>query len=386
MSIPAIGAVSPSSARVGERIYISGQYIGVPTKIELRVPVADYTLPNSVTAYQIVDVGNYGHQETPGTAAPLDQIDFIIPSLGGGKDSFVVDILIYSENAIDPIVWPGFKVVQAQTQASYSTYYDQPFSSKPKPSDYTNLGMFYQDPDSNTIAPDDKGSLNSAASGSDTALQAKLSANLYGFRFLFNPTTFGYGANVNNSVDWSIPNTNNAVVVGTGIGGQISLGILLDRVADMYTMKNKRPSDVMGPPHYPYDLTPEQCENILRRGTEYDLEYLFRVVNGKPAATTMLGYNGSTNFKLESSNLGYIAGTPFIFKVHDALRFRVMLTTLQVSHDIFTKNMVPIRTYVQIGLERLPDFPPNISQNLDKYTDIAMGVKSTSTNSGVYQP
>jgi hypothetical protein len=100
----------------------------------------------------------------------------------------------------------------------------------------------------------------------------------------------------------------------------------------------------------------------------------------------MLGYNGSSNFKLESSNLGYIAGTPFIFKVHDSLRFRVMLTTLQVSHDLFTKNMVPIRTYIQIGLERLPDFPPDASQNLDKYTDIAMGVKSTSTNSGVYQP
>jgi hypothetical protein len=375
MSIPAIGAVSPSSARVGERVYISGQYIGVPSKIELRLPNGD-----------IIVVGNYGHEETPGIAAPLDQIDFAIPSIGSGQDSRTVDILIYSDNAIDPLVWAGFRITQAQTQASYSTYYDQPFSSKPKPSDYTNLGMFYQDPDSNTIAPDDKGSLNSAVSGADTALQAKLSSNLYGFRFLFNPTTFGYGANVNNSVDWSIPNTNNAVVVGTGIGGQISLGILLDRVADMYTMKNKRPSDVMGPPHYPYDLTPEQCENILRRGTEYDLEYLFRVVNGKPAPTTMLGYNGSSNFKLESSNLGYIAGTPFIFKVHDALRFRVMLTTLQVSHDIFTKDMVPIRTYVQIGLERLPDFPPDKSQNLDKYTDIAMGVKSTSTNSGVYQP
>lgn len=384
MPTPVIIAVSPSSARVGERIYISGQYIGVPTKIELKVPIQNPS--NPAVNYYFETIGNYGPNETPGTPGSLDQIDFIIPPIGSGKDSLIVDILIYSENATDPVVWPNFKVTQNQTQASYSTYYDQPFSSKPKVSDYTNLGMFYQDPDSNTIAPDDKGSLNSAVSGSDTALQAKLSANLYGFRFLFNPTTFGYGANVNNSVDWSIPNTNNAVVVGTGIGGQITLGILLDRVADMYTMKNKKPSDVMGPPHYPYDLTPEQCENILRRGTEYDLEYLFRVVNGKPAPTTMLGYNGSSNFKLESSNLGYIAGTPFIFKVHDALRFRVMLTTLQVSHDIFTKNMVPIRTYVQIGLERLPDFPPDISQNLDKYTDIAMGVKSTSTNSGVYRP
>lgn len=374
MSIPAIGAVSPTSARVGQRIYISGQYIGFPEKIELRVPIANPS--NPAVAYEVVEIGNFGWQETPGVAAPLDQIDFAIPSFGTGPNSNTVDIYIYSVNAIDPLVWTGFKITQAQTQASYSTYYDQPISRKPKASDYTNLGMFYQDPDSSPTAEDEKETLNAA----------KLGSGLYGFRFLFNPTNFGYGANVNNSVDWSIPDTNNAVVVGTGIGGQISLGILLDRVADMYTMRNKRPSDVMGPPHYPYDLTPEQCENILRRGTEYDLEYLFRVVNGKPAKTTMLGYNGSSSFKLESSNLGYIAGTPFIFKVHDALRFRVMLTSMQVSHDLFTKEMIPIRSFVQIGLERLPDFPPDSTQNIDKYTDIAMGVKATSTNSGVYQP
>ena len=374
MSSPVIGAVSPTYGRVGETIQISGQYIGKPTFVIFTTTDAMY----SETATTVTWV------ETPGTADPLDQISVVIPQIGEGKTSMTVNITIVSDNAPSyDLIYPNFTVIQAQTQASYSTDYNRPVANIPKASDYTNLGVFYQDPDSNatTESTDAAGTKTTAASNA-----AKLTNNLYGFRFLFNPTTFSYGANVNTSVDWSIPNTNNAVVVGTGIGGQISLSILLDRVADMYTMKNKRPSDIIGPPYYPYDLTNEQCENLLRRGTEYDIEYLFRVVNGKPAPTTMLGYNGTSNFKLESSNMGYIAGTPFIFKVHDSLRYRVMLNTLQVSHDLFTKDMVPIRSYLSIGLERLPDFPSTSTQNLDKFTDIAIGIKSTSTNSGVYRP
>ena len=56
MSIPALGAVSPTSARVSQQISISGQYIGLPLKIELRLLNGD-----------IIDVGNFGWQETPGT-------------------------------------------------------------------------------------------------------------------------------------------------------------------------------------------------------------------------------------------------------------------------------------------------------------------------------
>ena len=88
--------------------------------------------------------------------------------------------------------------------------------------EYLTLGMFIQDPESAADPGTEKAALNSS-------FQAKLGSQLYGFRFLFNPPNIAWSASVNNSVDWSMGNPNNAVIVGAGIGGQISFEILLDR-------------------------------------------------------------------------------------------------------------------------------------------------------------
>jgi hypothetical protein len=241
--------------------------------------------------------------------------------------------------------------------------------------EYLTLGMFIQDPESAADPGTDKGALNSS-------FQAKLGAQLYGFRFLFNPPNISWSASVNNSVDWSMGNPNNAVIVGAGIGGQISFEILLDRVADMTVLKNFE-GQGLGVPHYPWTLTAEQAKNLKYRGTEYDLEYLFRVVNGKPVPTTLLGRTGEVDFKLETSNMGYIAGTPFIFIVNDRLRYKVMLSSLRVTHTMFTREMIPIRSAVEIVLERLPDFGFNKnSQNIDKFTQVVLGSPAQQTGSG----
>jgi hypothetical protein len=45
-----------------------------------------------------------------------------------------------------------------------------------------------------------------------------------------------------------------------------------------------------------------------------------------------------------------------MLKFNDQLRYKVVLTGLSVNHDIFTKEMIPTRTVVNLQLERIPDF------------------------------
>jgi hypothetical protein len=166
----------------------------------------------------------------------------------------------------------------------------------------------------------------------------------------------------------------------------MSITLLIDRVADMNTMRtwwNNGANDNPGPPYYPYTLTREQCLGILNRGTEYDLEYLFRVINGDPEETTMIG-TGPEGYDTTSANRGYLAGMPFMFKVHNNQKYRVMIASLSVQHDIFTREMIPIRSLVTVNLERLPDFAAiGEEQNLDQFTNVALGVSAANTDSGV---
>ena len=187
--------------------------------------------------------------------------------------------------------------------------------------------------------------------------------NQWGFRFLYNPTTWNYSFGADNSgIDWGRGNPNNTILVaGTGT---ISLQLLIDRVADMNTVrhwdKNGRTNPV-GLPYYPKTLTEEQCAGLLYRGTEYDLEYLFRVLNNNLSQNPMFGTAGTATSATKgletlSANLGYVTSLPFMLKFNDQLRYKVVLTGLSVNHDIFTKEMIPTRTVVNLQLERIPDF------------------------------
>jgi hypothetical protein len=208
---------------------------------------------------------------------------------------------------------------------------------------YNQLGMIYMDPD--TV-------LNTAK------VYDKKVTKFWGFRFIFNPTTFSYSMNSSNNVDWTRKNPNNAVLVADGVGGVITMRLIIDRVADMNTMRrwdlNGR-QGIVGAPDYPTTLTPEQCAGILNRGTEYDLEYMFRVFNGNPELSTLLG-NSKQDLEMATANLGYMTALPFVLKLNDQLRYKVNVTGITVLHDLFTKEMIPIRTAVDFTCQRLPEF------------------------------
>jgi hypothetical protein len=231
---------------------------------------------------------------------------------------------------------------------------------------YDSLATFYIDPDTVDIS-------SGKAANKDKYSKAAALNRFWGFRFLFNPQYLSYSMTANNQVDWTRPNENGAVLVAAGIGGNITVNILLDRVADMNTLRmwDKGGRGILNRGPYPVDMTPEQCAGILNRGTEYDLEYLFRVLNGNPQETTLLG-NPTKDLEMLSANMGYIAQIPFVFKIQDHMRYKVILSSLSIEHSLFTREMIPLRTVVQIQLERLPDIPSKGSKyrEADKLTSI----------------
>jgi hypothetical protein len=214
---------------------------------------------------------------------------------------------------------------------------------------YDQLASFYVDPEVVDL-PDKK----------QAELASTSAANLdklWGFRFLFNPSYLSISMSSNNKVDWTRPNENGAALVADGIGGTISVNILLDRVSDMVTMKQwqKNGGGSLPQGQYPVAMDAEQCAGILHRGTEYDLEYLFRVVNGNPQKVILMGESPKDGLELLSSNMGYMTQLPFIFKISERQRYKVIMESINIEHSMFTRDMIPIRSVVQISLQRLPD-------------------------------
>jgi hypothetical protein len=242
---------------------------------------------------------------------------------------------------------------------------------------YDQLASFYVDPEIIDL-PDKKQAEFATTSAANLD-------KLWGFRFLFNPSYISINMSSNNKVDWTRPNENGAALVADGIGGTISVNILLDRVADMVTMKQWKKNG--GGPFlsssYPVLMDAEQCAGILHRGTEYDLEYLFRVVNGNPQKVILMGESPKDGLELLSANMGYMTQLPFIFKISERQRYKVIMESINIEHSMFTRDMIPIRTVVQIGLQRLPDLASGNfkkfkqAESINKITQV---IKNTSSS------
>lgn len=167
---------------------------------------------------------------------------------------------------------------------------------------------------------------------------------IWGFKFTYNPTTIEYGTTTNTSIDWMLNSKDPANLLGGNTS--VSVSLYLNRIVDMTELKNWSGGSYTK--NYPRALTPEEVEGILRRGTEYDLEFLYRVLNGSPGKTALLNYPG------ESSDFGYITGTPCWFHIHDNLKYYGSFASLNVSHVMFTQEMVPMLSKVDISFIRYP--------------------------------
>jgi len=215
----------------------------------------------------------------------------------------------------------------------------------------------------------------------------------YGFRFLYNPTdiTMAWGIVDAFSPEYAQSNSNGMSGVAVGLmKGTIAFTILLNRIEDLGileedgsyvngTFGNDQPYDfnaysqVRYPPdgtqtvpilktpplNSPYGLSEEpsfeERATIWKRGTMYDLEYLFRAMGGY-YADYQSGLNGMT------ADRGWLQPIPMELHLGAGLRYLVRVSSLDLKHMMFNERMVPILTTVNVICTRYYDSP-------DAFTD-----------------
>lgn len=159
---------------------------------------------------------------------------------------------------------------------------------------------------------------------------AKYSKN-WGFRFLYNPTAYGYSQT---STDGVMPEQVTASRTDLLIPAtsSYSIELYLNRIPDM--KKSNQSASYYSPRPAAYDL-----QQLWSRGTEYDLDFLYRVINGDPK--TIVGWK-------KSSNIGALIMQRVLLKMGSGLYVTGVINSINVQHVMFTDNMIPTFTTVTL--------------------------------------
>jgi len=175
-------------------------------------------------------------------------------------------------------------------------------------------------------------------------------SQLWGFEFMYNPETFTHSVGAS---PYEIGNAEDTAVGLTG-AQKLSLSLLINRVVDIPALKTfwLEKQDVVTPftgrdPDYPRPITVEDVEGIIKRGTEYDIDFLYRVLNGDP----VLGPTAS----IPISDFGYLTQSPVWLYINEDFRYKVIITDISVSHYMFTEDMIPVMTNLTLSMFRIPD-------------------------------
>ena len=179
----------------------------------------------------------------------------------------------------------------------------------------------------------------------------RVDPQLYGFRFLYNPSQITMQYSNNENINPAVlaegpimvdPFVNNVV---------IAMDLILNRMEDMKyrEIPNEAISrGVYGKIGATQSLLPEVRE-IHERGTMYDLEYLFKTYH-TPLGTFDSLYNGKT------ADRGFVQPTIIELHLGKSLRYPGRIISLTVEHKIFDPRMVPIYSVVRLVLGRIHDY------------------------------
>lgn len=257
--------------------------------------------------------------------------------------SFYTMANIGQQFVVSPNAEPGAITAALLTQQQYAR----------TRSNITKLGKIYQNK-SSAVA------LNGKKKLTEENVKAK---DLWGFRFIYNPNVIKYGTTIDTNIDWQmqVQSASNFFSGNT----VVDITLYLNRIIDMTTLKDPREDLTL---YYPGGITEKEKNGILKRGTEYDLDFLYRCVNGKPGNTSLL-----TDQSLVTADFGYITGMPVWLQIHDNMRYRGSIASLNVDHVLFTESMIPILSIVNIKLLRYPEL------------EVINKAKTTLTQSGIQQ-
>jgi hypothetical protein len=196
----------------------------------------------------------------------------------------------------------------------------------------------------------------------------------WGYEFMYNPETIDYQTTDGSGIDWTYGSKDKAVVLS---GSQtFSFELLINRIPDMGFLKNVVTPDSWGSNTlsvagaYGRGLEDEEIQGILRRGTEYDIEFLYRVLTGDPMPNSLLLAPGYAKTAL-TADIGYITKVPVWLFLHNNMRLFGSIASISVRHRIFDQNMVPMLSRMSVSFTRYP-----------AYAGKAPNTKSTASTTG----
>jgi hypothetical protein len=215
------------------------------------------------------------------------------------------------------------------------------FNPLPTAFAYKERGRIYQDTNSAEILNKDPDKLKNLISSTT-------STNQWGFRFMYNPSTFSYQSSSNNAVDWTLGSSDPATLLSGN--SLVTFEVYINRIPDLkyLRLKNKK---VLEDKIYGRTLDPVEREGILNRGTEYDIEFLYRVLNGDPLRESLL-FNSA--YKGFTSDFGFTTAVPCWLVLNENLRYYGSVASFNVNHAMFDLNMVPMLSTVSISFARYP--------------------------------
>ena len=181
----------------------------------------------------------------------------------------------------------------------------------------------------------------------------------YGFRFLYNPTdvSMAWGIVDAFSPQYAASGANGMTGVAAGLmKGTIAFTLILNRIEDMGIIYPDGSYAQLLDGGWPTDPDISETKMIYKKGTMYDIEYLFRAMNGF-YADYQSGLNGITADK------GWLQPIPMELHLGAGLRYLVRVSSLDLKHMMFNERMVPILTTVNIVCTRYYDTATGLDQN-----------------------
>jgi len=182
----------------------------------------------------------------------------------------------------------------------------------------------------------------------------------YGFRFHYNPQsidqTIGTLQGISPELMMSGKDQANMITSPTQ-SSTISFQLYLNRIEDMNALATKGvssnstsiTSDDDSTKYYPEIVKSEDRKLIKNFGTMYDLEFLFKAVNGE-----MGGYKSPLR-GTKTADVGWLNGMAVEMHLGRKLRYLARIINISVKHILFTENMVPTLSVVTISAHRFHD-------------------------------
>lgn len=181
----------------------------------------------------------------------------------------------------------------------------------------------------------------------------------YGMRFLYNPETIQGGSQVNGKFIPDKRSTGN-YVLQQGLE-QISFEILINRIPDVQS--GARKADYL-----PASISQKDRDLLLERGTHHDLEFLYRCANGLH----------STRVRSNTGDIGLLLPNPCELFI-GPFRYRGALVSVNATDEMFSSDLVPILTRVQVVFSR---FFSVVGNDYSRAESLGLSADSTSISGG----